>query len=130
MPNYIQGEWCGVSYQAYVDFISQRHDLAVYTVDTDYGCGVIRKLAEPSPESATAAGAELLGDWRSKRDDPMEAFAFLQAHKQVLLNLITTDEFFRQGTKLTAGAIAGREDHPSFALHPARSPWRKSIWPA
>jgi hypothetical protein len=24
----------------------------------------------------------------------MEAFAFFQAHKQVLLNLITTDEFF------------------------------------
>ena len=23
-------------------------DLAAYTVDTDYGCGVIRKLAEPS----------------------------------------------------------------------------------
>ena len=91
---YITGEWCGVSYQAYVDFISQRHDLAVYTVDTDYGCGVIRKLADPSPQSATAAGAELLGDWRSKRGDPMEAFAFLQAHKQVLLNLITTDEFF------------------------------------
>ena len=45
---YISGEWCGVSYQAYVDFISQRHDLAAYTVDTDYGCGVIRKLAEPS----------------------------------------------------------------------------------
>ena len=60
VPNYIQGEWCGVSYQAYVDFISQRHDLAVYTVDTDYGCGVIRKLVDPSPESATAAGAELL----------------------------------------------------------------------
>jgi hypothetical protein len=38
--------------------------------------------------------AELLGDWRSKRDDPMEAFALFQAHKQVLLNLITTDEFF------------------------------------
>ena len=94
VANYIPGEWCGVGYQAYVDFISQRRDLAVYTVDTDYGCGVIRKLADPSPESATSAGAELLGDWRSKRGDPMEAFAFFQAHKQVLLNLITTEEFF------------------------------------
>jgi hypothetical protein len=79
VPNYIQGEWCGVSYQAYVDFISERHDLAVYTVDTDYGCGVIPKLADSSPESATVAGAELLEDWRSKRDDPTEAFAFFQA---------------------------------------------------
>jgi hypothetical protein len=55
---------------------------------------VIRKLTEPSPESATSSGAGLLGEWRSKRDDPMEAFAFFQAHKRVLLNLITTDEFF------------------------------------
>jgi hypothetical protein len=94
VPTYITGEWCGVSYQAYVDFISQRHDLAVYTVDTDYGCGVIRKLAGPSPQSATAAGAELLADWRSKRSDSKEAFAFFHEHKQVLLNLITTDEFF------------------------------------
>jgi hypothetical protein len=94
VPKYIRGEWCGVSYQAYVDFISQRHDLAAYTVDTDYGCGVIRKLARPSSRCATSAGAGLLGDWRSKRGDPLEAFAFFQAHKQVLLNLITTDEFF------------------------------------
>lgn len=70
------GNGAALAIKAYVDFISQRHDLAVYTVDADYGCGVIRKLAEPSPESATAAGAELLGDWRNKRDDPMEAFAF------------------------------------------------------
>ena len=73
VPKYIPDEWCGVSYQAYVDFISQRHDLAACTVDTDYGCGVIRKLAEPSPESATSAGVDLLGDWRSKRGDPMQA---------------------------------------------------------
>jgi hypothetical protein len=94
VAKYIPGEWCGVGYLAYVDFISQRRDLAVYTVDTDYGCGVIRKLTDPSPQSATSASAELLGDWRGKREDPMEAIAFLQAHKQVLLNLIVTDEFF------------------------------------
>jgi hypothetical protein len=43
--------------------------------------------------SISAHAAELLGEWRSKRDDHM-AFAFFQAHKQVVLNLITTDEFF------------------------------------
>jgi hypothetical protein len=94
VPEYIPGEWCGVGYQAYIDFISQRRDLAAYTVDTDYGCGVIRKLANRSRECATSAGADLLKDWRSKRDDSTEAFALLQAHKQTLLNLITTDEFF------------------------------------
>ena len=94
VPKYIPGEWCGVSYQAYVDFISQRRDLAVYTVDTDYGCGVSASSPSLRSESATAAGAELLGDWLSKRDDPLEAFALFQAHKQVLMNLITSDEFF------------------------------------
>jgi hypothetical protein len=59
VPQYVLGEWCGVSYRAYVDFISERNDLAVYTVDTDYGCGVIRKLAEPSQANATGAGLEL-----------------------------------------------------------------------
>lgn len=34
VPTYIPGEWCGVGYQAYVDFISERRDLAVYTVNT------------------------------------------------------------------------------------------------
>ena len=77
-----------------MSILSASGTISRFTGDTDYGCGVIRKLAGPSPQSATAAGAELLGDWRSKRGDPMEAFGFLQAHKQVLLNLITTDEFF------------------------------------
>jgi hypothetical protein len=130
VPQYITGEWCGVSYQAYVDFISQRHDLAVYTVDTDYGCGVIRELAEPTPKSATAAGAELLGDWRSKRGDPMEAFAFFHARAQAGSAELDYDRrIFCQGTKLTAGAIAGREDHPSFAFTNALT-LPKSIWPA
>ena len=77
-----------------MSILSASGTISRFTGDIDYGCGVIRKLADPSPESATAAGSELLGDWPSKRDDPMEAFAFFQAHKKVLLNLITTEEFF------------------------------------
>jgi hypothetical protein len=73
VPKYIPGEWCGVSYRPYVDFISQRNDLAVYTVDTDYGCGVIRKLANPSAGSAAGAGAEK-GAIASCEDQPSLAF--------------------------------------------------------
>jgi hypothetical protein len=91
---------------------------------------VIRKLAEPTPKSATAAGAELLGDWRSKRGDPMEAFAFFHARAQAGSAELDYDRrIFCQGTKLTAGAIAGREDHPSFAFTNALT-LPKSIWPA
>ena len=42
-PVFREGVWCGVTYQAYVDFVHGRNDLAFYTVDCDYGCGVIRK---------------------------------------------------------------------------------------
>jgi hypothetical protein len=102
-PEPMPGEWCGVSYQAYIDFVTGRDDVAYYTVDADYGCGVVRKLAGPSAARATCAGAELLAGWRGQRDDPLAAFAFLQAHKQILLNLITADEFFaRERLALTS----------------------------
>src|SRR5262245_24777694 len=45
------GNGAASAIKAYVDFISQRHDLAVYTVDADYGCGVIRKLADHLPRA-------------------------------------------------------------------------------
>jgi hypothetical protein len=75
-----------------MSILSASGTISRFTGDTDYGVAD-PQARRPSPESATAA-AQLLGDWRSKRGDPMEAFGFLQAHKQVLLNLITTDEFF------------------------------------
>ena len=42
-PKFIPGEWCGVTYQAFIDFVNNREDLEFYTVDTDYGCGIIHK---------------------------------------------------------------------------------------
>jgi hypothetical protein len=41
-PTFTPGAWCGATYAAYIDFVSER-DLDFYTVDTDYGCGVIKK---------------------------------------------------------------------------------------
>jgi hypothetical protein len=81
---YIPGEWCGVSYQAYVDFIARRPH------------GSLRFLP-----GAQAGPAELDYDRR----------------------------IFRQGTKLTVGAIASCEDHPSFAFTSALA-LAKSICPA
>lgn len=43
-PDFVPGEWCGVTYRAYLDFVLARRDLRYLTVDTDYGCGVVRKL--------------------------------------------------------------------------------------
>ena len=37
------GIWNGDCWKAYVQIRQERDDLAMYVVDTDYGCGVIRK---------------------------------------------------------------------------------------
>jgi SAM-dependent methyltransferase len=36
------GEWTGDCWKAFVQLRSERPDLTMYTVDTDYGCGIIK----------------------------------------------------------------------------------------
>jgi hypothetical protein len=38
----IQQQWTGDVYKAFLKFRSKRKDLEMFTVDTDFGCGVIR----------------------------------------------------------------------------------------
>ena len=112
-PDFTPGEWCGVTYQAYIDFVTGRDDLAYYTVDIDYGCGVIEKIGAPpfwrrafgalaghlktrTPEeqAKAAAKAKILDTWRqAKGSDPITCYAFFEANKQALLNLISLEEF-------------------------------------
>lgn len=83
--------WCGVTYHAYVDFVTGRDDLTYYTVDTDYGCGVIRKGdAAPPMDGETAA---ILGRWRALGDDLDERFRFFVEHRRPLLKLRSIEEF-------------------------------------
>ena len=42
-PEFKPGEWCGVTYLAYLDFVLADVRRSYLTVDTDYGVGVIRK---------------------------------------------------------------------------------------
>jgi hypothetical protein len=64
-PDFMPGEWCGVSYQAYIDFVTGRDDLAFYTVDVDYGCGVVLKKRAPFP--LARALKALVASFRAKR---------------------------------------------------------------
>ena len=94
VANYIPGEWCGVGYQAYVDFISQqarsrglhgrhrlwlrRHPQARRSISRE------RDVCRSCSSSETGA-ASAATPWK-----PSLSFR----RKQVLLNLITTEEFF------------------------------------
>ena len=42
-PQQAPGDWTGDCWKAWVRLRSERSDLEMYVVDTDYGCGVIRK---------------------------------------------------------------------------------------
>jgi hypothetical protein len=47
-PEFRPGEWCGVTFAAYLDLMLFNSELHYLTVDSDYGCGVISKTRRPA----------------------------------------------------------------------------------
>lgn len=102
-PEYIAGAWCGVTYKAYLDFVLAGKGLIFCTVDTDYGCGVIRQNVSLSTFQRIARRAlrmitrddrgDVVRQWMGAGKDYDAAFNLLQAHSRPLLNLVTVDEF-------------------------------------
>jgi hypothetical protein len=99
-PGFVNGAWCGVVYKAYLDIVLSRKDLDYCTVDTDFGCGIIRVNGGDRPLSRLAerAGAaqdkdHLVDKWKRFGDDYTAAFAFLSENAATLLNLVSVDEF-------------------------------------
>lgn len=110
-PKFKIGEWCGVSYKAYIDFVFLNDNLDYCTVDCDYGCGIIfknRKIQEllatansdsemqnnrrlsliPVPPNDT-----LVKEWLSTDDDFDAAFDVFAEKKVELLRLISPQDF-------------------------------------
>ena len=126
-PKYVSGDWSGVTYKAYLDVVLARSDLVYFTVDTDYGCGVIRKAddsisrlsnsilsSQTTPHSVVRHLAQMVRprrddrdlklkraalarDWFKLGDDFPSAFRFLREHKVPLLNLVSVQDFLREG---------------------------------
>jgi hypothetical protein len=93
-PGYKEGCWCGVTYCAYVDFLLSRSDLVYCTVGTDYGCGVVRKRRQDERwKPASELTDRTIVEWRRRRSQNMDMFAFFRAHKRELLNLVSAQEF-------------------------------------
>lgn len=102
-PGYIDGPWCGVTYKAYLDYVLASGRLIFCTVDTDYGCGVIRHAASlPALQRLARHVSRMMtrdtrdavaGQWMRVGKDYDGAFNLLQAHAKPLLNLVTADEF-------------------------------------
>jgi hypothetical protein len=111
-PKFKPGSWCGVTYKAYLDFVCARRDLVYFTVDADFGCGLIRKLDRRSRWSKFLRNinvffsdfdsqwrierrqrSSLWREWREIKNDFERAFRFFDEHKKKLLNLVSPEEF-------------------------------------
>jgi hypothetical protein len=122
-PEFEGGEWCGVTYKAFIDVVLDRGDLDYVTVDTDFGCGVLfkgglnaaqtRRLDEAVCARAARYGAAgvtgptgaLRRDWCAAGDNHERAFTLLETHGYALLRLVSADGF-RQALGDRAGTAA------------------------
>ncbi|MBI5323253.1 class I SAM-dependent methyltransferase [Bradyrhizobium sp.] len=88
-PTFVPGEWCGLTFVAFVDFLMQERPV-FSAVDCDYGCGIVTRRR----------GSDVLGGWRAEwqkvRGDPEQAFRFLSRHKAALLNLQSARDFVKR----------------------------------
>ena len=91
-PSFVQGEWCGVTYKAYIDFVLGNPYLDYFTVDADYGCGVILKPMGIGAKVKNWLRArrvrELKDEWDAIGNDFDAAFDKLLADKARLLRLV------------------------------------------
>jgi hypothetical protein len=88
VPN-VQDEWTGDVWKAWAQLRSKRADLQMCVVDTDYGCGVIRK-----------------GSQKRIEPGPLDWTTFVARRKE-LLNLISWDDWL-----LSLQPTATRESRP------------------
>jgi len=71
------GVWCGTCYKAFM-YYRRFSNLEMYTVDTDYGCGVIKK-GESEPK--------IYKDF---------SFEFFDKNRKEVMNIISVEEFIKK----------------------------------
>jgi hypothetical protein len=96
-PELTPGNWCGVTYMAFIDFTLCREGLSFYTVDTDFGCGVIYKhpqRADAAAHPPNGARDRLASAWDAARHNEATRFDFFAQNRRDLLKLKSVEEFF------------------------------------
>jgi hypothetical protein len=99
VPEFQQCRWCGVTYCAYIDFVWSRQ-VDHYTVDTDYGCGLVKKpVGHGKEQTGAGLASKTVERWRRERTARgYDIFDFFHKHRRELLNLVSVDDFLaREG---------------------------------
>lgn len=107
-PHFIQGAWCGVTYKAFLDFVFRNDAIDYFTVDTDYGCGVIRKRSYVGMVRrrlhrivSGPVHRRIEAEWMRVGDDFDAAYRVFATHRSRLLNLMSVDAFDRRHPPLS-----------------------------
>lgn len=112
-----KGGWCGVTYWAFIDFVLGRTNIRYYTVDSDYGCGVVYKLPHahaPAPVEPTPATLELEWTYAKWSDDTR--YQFFDRNRTALLNLLSIDEFISaEGLVVPPATVPGAQTSATSA---------------
>lgn len=88
--SYRKGEWCGQTYEAFINFRYANKDLEVFCLNTDYGCGIISRTHRFSvPTSYQEYDMEKIKEWN-----------YFNTYKTALVNLIEPDEFIKYFNKI------------------------------
>jgi len=91
-PSFQIGGWCGVTYCAFIEFVLSHPDVVYSTVDTDFGCGVIKK--DPENENVRAESyAELLNLLTLGKSHNLDTFECFRQHKDRLLKMVSIKAF-------------------------------------
>ena len=76
------GEWTGDTWKAFAHYRINSIDLDMAVVDTDYGCGIIRR------------GTNI--PYTIQSDTYWESYSYFQSHKIEMMNIISLDAFTKK----------------------------------
>lgn len=94
-PDFRRNEWCGLTYEAFIDYCCSAKTSAFFTVDCDYGCGVVFRNAKNVPREfdVTSGRDRLALSWFGAKSNDHRRYSFFDRMRSKLLNLISTDRF-------------------------------------
>jgi hypothetical protein len=80
------GHWNGDTYKAFIKFQMQYPEYEAYTIDTDWGCGVIHT---PARDGGAIGWIDSWSNFKGVIDD----WDYFDRNRKSLLNLISVEEF-------------------------------------
>lgn len=101
-PRFRLGEWYGLTYKAFLDFVLQTPALDYFTIDCDHGCGVIVKNRDfgsvlgpdaPSGWLPARPAKDLVTRWLDVKADVDLAYDLFEVQRDQLLRLVPEDRF-------------------------------------